>query len=193
MAQLSTQQEREQVEAARSGDVEAIAWLYERYSDRIYSYIYVKLGDHTEAEDVTSQVFLKMVEKIGEYKWQGAGFVAWLFRIAHNQVIDTQRNHFRRQHVSLDEKGMLLPTDGTKDGTDPQEYAERRDFLDQLRECFLHLSELQAQVITLRYAAGLSNPEIADIMSRSTNAVNSLHYEALKKLERLLTEKGYTR
>src|SRR5215210_7765288 len=117
------------VEAARGGDTDALGWLYEQYSDRIYSYVYVRLGDHAEAEDVTGQVFLKMIEKIGEFKWQGAGFAAWLFKIAHNQVIDTRRKHSRQQHVPMDGTGVLLPADGANDGTDPQLYAERRDFL----------------------------------------------------------------
>lgn len=193
MRRLDSKSEPDWVEAARVGDIDAVGWLYEQYSNRIYSYAYVRLGDHADAEDVTGQVFLKMIEKIGEFRWRGAGFAAWLFRIAHNQVVDAQRKQSRQHHLSLDGEGILLPSDGTKDGTDPHHYAERRDFLGHLRGCISQLSDLQAQVITLKYAAGLNNPEIAEVMSRSTNAVNSLHYEALKKLEKLLAEKGYTR
>lgn len=193
MRQSEEKHELDWVEAARKGDAAAVGWLYEQYSHRVYSYAYVKLRDHAEAEDVAGQVFLKMVEKIGDYKWQGAGFAAWLFRIAHNQIVDTQRKQYRRYHdVSIDGAGLVLPAKGGKDGTDPQAHAEKREFLDHLGGCIAQLSDLQAQVVLLKYAAGLSNPEIAEVLSRSTNAVNSLHYEALKKLARLLSEKGYT-
>ena len=180
------------VEAARNGDLEAVAWLYEQYSDRIYSYAFVRLGDHNDAEDVTSQVFLKMVEKIGEFRWQGAGFAAWLFRIAHNHVVDSQRRLTRHPSVPIeDERIGRLPGSSTL-GSDPQRYAEHKEFLHQLRQCIHELSDLQAQVVLLKYAAELSNPEISEILSRSTNAINSVHYDALKKLGKLLTEKGYT-
>src|SRR5436305_14750641 len=94
--------ERSWVESARAGDPEAIGWLYERYFDRIYKYIYLKIGDATEAEDITEQVFLKMLEAIGTFKWQGSSFASWLFRIAHNQVVDHVRRNSRHPQVPLD-------------------------------------------------------------------------------------------
>lgn len=187
MAQADIEQVRTWVALARNGDPEAIGSIYEYYSDRIYSYAYSKLGDPAEAEDVTQQVFLKMIEKLDGFEWQGPGFASWLFRIAHNQIIDTVRRHSRHPQVPMDVLGSLPSTDGI----DPPKYAERADFLYQLRTAMLKLSDLQAQVITLKYAAELSNSEVAEVMSRSKNAVNSLHYEALKNLEKHLTQSGY--
>lgn len=175
------------VELARNGDPEAIGWLYERFSDRVYSYAYLKLGDPTEAEDVAEQVFLKVIERIDRFTWQGSGFPAWLFRIAQNQVIDSLRGRSRHRQVPIEEAGELT----SPESADPQHYAERSDFLDHLRPAIAQLTDLQAQVISLKYAAGLRNAEIAEVMSRSANSVNALHYEALKKLERLLTREGY--
>ena len=182
------QHERGWIEKARAGESAAISWLYERYSTRVYSYAYVKLGDPDEAADVTQQVFLKVLEKLDGFQWHGAGFAAWLFRIAHNQIVDTQRRNARRQHLPIDAAGSML----SGDSTDPAKYAEGRDFLDRVRHAMLQLSELQVQVVTLRYAAELSNTEIAEVMSKTPNAVNSLHYEALKKLGTVLTAEGYT-
>ncbi|MEP6774860.1 MAG: sigma-70 family RNA polymerase sigma factor [Chloroflexota bacterium] len=189
MSQTDQSYELEQINQACHEDTKAIGWLYERYSRRIYSYIYARLGDHAESEDATERVFLKMIENVGAYEPKGAGFAAWLFRIAHNQVVDLQRRNGRRTFVPLDEAWYVQASPGS----DPCRQAELSDAREHLRMCISELSDLQACVITLRYAAELSNPEIADVMSRTTNAVNSLHYEALKHLGKLLAIKGYTR
>ena len=84
------------------GDPEAIGWLYERYFDRIYRYIFLKIGILPEAEDLTEQVFLKMLEAIANFRWQGSSFASWLFRIAHNQVVDNIRQRSRRPQVPID-------------------------------------------------------------------------------------------
>jgi RNA polymerase sigma-70 factor (ECF subfamily) len=130
-----------------------------------------------------------MIENISSYEPKGAGFAAWLFRIAHNQVVDIQRRSGRRTYVPLDQAWYVQASPGS----DPCRQAELADAREHLVDCISDLSDLQAQVITLRYAAELSNPEIAEVMSRTTNAVNSLHYEALKHLAKLLAGKGYTR
>lgn len=188
VAQQDISEELDLIRLAQVGDSDAIGALYELYCDRVYAYAYAKLGNHAAAEDVTSQVFLKMVEKIAGFNQQGAGFAAWLFRIAHNQLIDGIRWRARRPVVPLD----LAYTVVVADGNDPPQQAEKREFMDKLKIAIGELSELQAQVIILKYASELSNPEIAEVTGRSTNAVNSLHYEGLKKLRKVLEKKGYT-
>ncbi len=188
LPQQDDKSELELVESAREGDSQAIGALYERYSSRVYSYIYLRLGNRAEAEDVTGQVFLKMLEKLPDFRWQGAGFAAWIFRIAHNQTVDALRKRSRVNEFPIEAGSDLLASDGT----DPQRHAERSDTLAHLREAVARLSDLQAQVIVLKYAGELSNPEVAEIMSRTPNAVSSLHYEAIKNLGKILTEKGYT-
>ena len=185
--QDDTSEEKTLVDSACRGNIQSISRLYEQYASRIYSYIYLRVGNHAEAEDITGQVFLKLVEKLPEFRWQGSGFAAWLFRIAHNHTIDALRKRTRENQVPL-EMGGSLPA---HDGTDPQRHAERVDSLNHLRAAVSQLSELQAQVIVLKYGGELSNPEIADIMSRTTNAVSSLHYEAIKNLNKILLQKGY--
>src|SRR6266508_1594267 len=92
----------ELVRAAQAGDASSFGRLYERYFDKVYSYLSFKLGNATEAEDLAGQVFLKALESLGSYKWTVVPFQAWLFRIAHNQLVDTLRRRGRRPSGSLD-------------------------------------------------------------------------------------------
>ena len=182
-----TEDERSWVENARTGDPEAVGWLYERYFDRIYRYVHLKIGDPTEAEDITEQVFLKMLEAIGSFRWQGSSFASWLFRIAHNQVVDHVRQRSRRPQVSLDPIGAYLPSEGY----DPHHWAEQSDFRDHLKESITQLTDLQAQVISLKFGAGLTNAEIAAVMRRTEGAIKALQYSALQNLNKLMTLRGY--
>src|SRR3989440_5949250 len=86
-----TRQLRRLVERGQQGDRAALEELYLLHFDRIYSYLHMSLGNRHDAEDLTTQTFLKMLESIGRFKWQSAPFSAWLFRIAHNLAMD----HFR--------------------------------------------------------------------------------------------------
>lgn len=189
MAQESAQQndERSWVELARTGDPEAVGWLYERYFDRIYKYIYLKIGDATDAEDLTEQVFLKMIEAIHNFQWQGTTFAAWLYRIAHNQVVDTIRQHSRRPQTPLEPVVDVLPSE--KD--DPYKQAELSDSVAHLKEALGNLTELQAQVISLKFGMGLTNAEVAGILERTEGAVKALQYSALQNLGKAMALKGW--
>jgi RNA polymerase sigma-70 factor (ECF subfamily) len=175
------------VERARTGDPEAVGWLYERYFDRIYRYIYLKLGDPTEAEDLCEQVFVKMIESIGSFQWQGSNFASWLYRIAHNQVVDILRRYSRRPQVSLEPVGDTLQSERD----DPHHMAEQSDFRAHLAEAMTGLTELQAQVIALKFGAGLTNAEVAVLLDRTEGAVKALQFSALQNLQKILSRKGY--
>lgn len=174
--------ERTWVEQARAGDSTAVGYLYERYVDRIYRYILLKVGDPHEAEDLTGQVFVRMIEAIGGFQWQGVSFQAWLYRIAHNLVVDYLRQRSRRPQVALE------PLEGTllADGDDPYTWAEAADFRDHLRGALARLTDLQAQVITLKFGGGLSNAEVGRVLGRSEGAVKALQHSALANLNKLL-------
>jgi RNA polymerase sigma-70 factor, ECF subfamily len=179
--------ERDMVESARSGDPEAVGWLYERYFERIYRYIYLKIGNATEAEDLTEQVFLKMIEAIGSFQWQGSSFASWLYRIAHNQVVDTIRQNTRRPQTPLEPVSDTLPSD--KD--DPYAHAEQQDAKDHLREALNKLTDLQAQVILLKFGAGLTNAQVAEILERTEGAIKALQYSALQNLNKAMALRGW--
>ncbi len=179
--------ERSWVELARTGDPEAVGWLYEHYFDRIYKYIYIKVGDPTEAEDLTEAVFLKMIEAVHTFKWQGSTFASWLYRIAHNQVVDTIRRHARRPQTPLEPVVDVLPSERG----DPYRHAEQSDAKDHLLEAIDKLTDLQAQVIMLKFGAGMTNAEAAEVMDRTEGAIKALQYSALQNLNKAMTLKGW--
>lgn len=179
--------ERFYVELARTGDPEAVGWLYERYFDRIYRYIYLKIGDVADAEDLTEQVFLKMIEAVASFRWQGATFASWLYRIAHNQVVDTIRQRTRRPQTSLEPVAETLPSERG----DPYTHAETSNSHMHLREAMESLTELQAQVIMLKFGAGMTNAEAAEVLQRTEGAVKALQYSALQNLSKAMALKGW--
>jgi RNA polymerase sigma-70 factor (ECF subfamily) len=175
-------EERTWVEQARAGDSTAVGILYEHYVDRIYRYIVLKIGDPQEAEDLTGQVFVRMIEAIGGFQWQGVSFQSWLYRIAHNLVVDHLRQRARRPQVALDAlEGTLLA-----DGPDPYTWAEAADFREHLRGALGRLTELQAQVIALKFGGGLSNAEVGRVLGRSEGAVKALQHSALTNMSKWL-------
>jgi RNA polymerase sigma-70 factor (ECF subfamily) len=178
-ASRSEWRDEELVRAAQRGDVAAFGQVYERYFDKVYSYLSFKLGNPTEAEDLAGQVFLKAMESLRGYKWTGVPFQAWLFRIAHNLMVDNLRRRSKRTSEPLDE---ALP-DGRPDA-DPEERLAEKLTRQGLIEAVERLTELQRQVIHLKFAAGLSNAEVAHIMGKTEGAVKALQHAALQALQR---------
>jgi RNA polymerase sigma-70 factor, ECF subfamily len=178
------------IDAARHGDSAALSNIYERFCDRIYRYALFNLGDSQQAEDLCAQVFLKMMESVSRFEWRSGGndgqvnpasFSSWLYRIAHNLITDQQRREARRPAVPLDSVAHYLP-----DSKDPAHAAEETLFHEQLAQALEGLTDLQAQVIALKFSSGLSNAEVGQMLGRSEGAVKSLQYSALQKLHRLL-------
>ncbi|MGI8588249.1 MAG: sigma-70 family RNA polymerase sigma factor [Chloroflexia bacterium] len=181
---MQDDQEQEHVERAREGDPEAIGWLYDRYFDRIYRYVLFKVGSQEEAEDIAAGVFLRMVESIGSFQSRGSSFASWLYRIAHNQVVDLLRQKTRRPQVDIDPLAAML----TSEIGDPHAEAEAADMRGHLREALGQLTDLQAQVIALRFGGGLSNAEVGRVLGRTEGAVKSLQYSALQNLNKALQQ-----
>ncbi len=180
--------EQNWIELAGHGDVEAFGYLYERYADRIYRFALFRLSNHTDAEDVTEQVFVKMIEHISGFIWKGSGsFMAWLYRIAYNQVVDSVRRNMRHPEVDLETLQDFI----AEEGGDPQDYAEQQDFMRQVNNCMEELTELQLQVILLKYGAGMGNAEVAETLDRTSGTIATVHHQTLKKLRGLMKLKGY--
>jgi RNA polymerase sigma-70 factor (ECF subfamily) len=175
------QEERALVERAQAGDTAAYGDLYERHVDRIYSYVSFKLGDRTEAEDVTEQVFLRALESLGSYCWQGVPFSSWLFRIAHNQIVDHLRRRSRRPQTALDASMRE-----SSPAADPEGYLLKVLEREELVAAVGQLTPLQQQVILLRFAAELPTAEVARILGKSESAVKALQRAAIQKLQRRL-------
>lgn len=173
---------------AGEGDAEAIGFLYELYADRIYRFALLRLANPADAEDLTQRVFVKMIEHISSFNWKGPGsFTAWLYRIAYNQVVDSMRTSARRPQVALEP----IQDHVADDATDPHNYAEQQEFLGQVRNCMDELTELQLQVIMLRYGAELSRSEVAEMLDRTQDTVAVVQHQALKKLRGLMKLRGY--
>jgi RNA polymerase sigma-70 factor (ECF subfamily) len=173
------QDEESLVQRAKQRDQEAFARLYEEHFDRIYRYVVLRIGDKMEAEDVTQQVFLKALQSISSFKWKGVPFAAWLFRIAHNQVVDYLRKKGKRTAVPLDES--LVSGD-----SNPQQMAERSLDIEQLILATGRLTEAQREVISLRFAGGLPIAQVAKIMGKSQGAVKALQHSAIVTLRKVL-------
>lgn len=166
------------VRRAIEADSQAFAQLYDEHFDKIYRYIYLKVGDRGEAEDLTQQVFLKALEAIGRYKWRSIPFSAWLFRIARNQVIDYLRKRTRQMTMVLDERIV-------SDGTDPVVVTERRLEVQELLANLEKLSPAQREVIYLRFIAEFPIAEVAKTLGKSEGAVKALQYNAVVALRKL--------
>jgi RNA polymerase sigma-70 factor (ECF subfamily) len=174
--------ERNLAERVAKHDSKAFAELYKRYVDRIYRYIYFKSGRTDDAEDLTAQVFLKAWEAVTSYRWEGYPFSTWLYRIAHNQVIDYYRTH--REHLPLD-------TAQTREGgIDPLEAAQLTFTAIKVQAALRHLTSDQERVITLRFLEGYSTKEVAAIMRKDADSVRALQHRGLRALQSWVGEEN---
>jgi RNA polymerase sigma-70 factor, ECF subfamily len=165
------------VEQAQRGERQALEELYLLHFDRIYSYLHLSLGNRHDAEDLTTQTFLKMLESIGRFRWQSAPFSAWLFRIAHNLAMD----HFRsRRRVRTEEDVPELP--GAEESSAEDQALDSLGDAGML-ELMERLSADQRQVLTLKFLFGFANAEVADILDKTEGAVKSLQHRALASLQ----------
>ncbi len=170
------------VRRAQQGHSEAFAGLYEAFYDKIYRYVMFKTGDTLEAEDLTEEVFLRMLESIDSFKWQGYPFTSWLFRIAHNLVIDYYRKSGRQKKTSLDDAMRVVGSDGV----DVDRKLDIELSIKEVKDAMGGLTQLQQEVLSLRFAGGLSVAETAEAMGKKENAVKALQHAAIKKLRTLL-------
>ena len=171
------------VRAAQGGDAAAFGQLYERYFEKIYGYLAFKAGASADAEDLAGQVFLRALEAISSYRWTGTPFQAWLFRIAHNLLVDSLRRHARRPSEPLDD---TFP-DGARIA-DPEGWLVEKVTRESLLLAIEHLTDLQRHVITLKFGAGLSNAEVAHVLGRTEGAVKALQHSGLRSLQRRLSK-----
>ena len=168
------------VERAQRGDEEALEQLYLLHFDRIFSYLHMSVGNRHDAEDLTTQVFVKMLESIGKFRWRSAPFSAWLFRIAHNLAMD----HFRANKRWQPEEEVPEPDPG--DGSAAEEEALEAIGRQSMLELIEKLSHEQQQVLTLKFVFNFSNAEAATILDKTEGAIKSLQHRALASLQRQL-------
>ena len=170
---------RDLVARGQQGDRDALEELYLIHFDRIYSYLHVSVGNRHDAEDLTTQTFLKMLEKIGSFRWQSAPFSAWLFRIAHNLAMD----HFRARRRWQPEEEVPEPPAHEAEPSAELE-AMRTIGRESMLKLIEDLSPEQQQVLTLKFVFNLPNAEVAAILDKSQGAIKSLQHRALVSLQK---------
>jgi RNA polymerase sigma-70 factor (ECF subfamily) len=179
---ISAREAAELVAQAQQGDQMAFATLYEQYRPLVYRFLRRRLdGSDEVVEDLTEDVFVKLYEKLDRYVERGLPFTAWLYRIAHNQLVDFVRTLPRHIAQSLD---------ACMDVAEHQATAEYRSVLDRetLEPALARLTAEQRQAVQLRFLQGMSVAETAAAMQRSEEAVKKLQARALANLRRYLVE-----
>jgi RNA polymerase sigma-70 factor (ECF subfamily) len=160
------------IDQAKAGDREAVRYLYLRFAPNVYGYARSLVRDEHEAEDVTQQVFARLMTALARYEDRGVPFSAWILRITHNMAID----HMRRRLVLCDETTVPEESDDERS----------REISTALRDALEELPETQRQVVVMRHLGGYSPGEIAGSIGRSQDSVHGLHHRARRALRRRL-------
>jgi RNA polymerase sigma-70 factor (ECF subfamily) len=175
----------ELIRRSQSYDKAALSELFDIYYPKIYNYGLVQLHDVQAAEDLASDVMLRVLESVSRYQARGVPFSAWVFRIARNRLVDIQRRSHRRREVGLQESIMTSVSGGS-----PHNAVERA--IDFGEVCFAlgRLTEAQEQVIVLRFIKDLDVATVARILGRSESAVKSIQFRALTALRQIMQSRG---
>lgn len=171
------------VARAIKGDVDAFGDLYERHMMSIYRYVYYRIGEVREAEDLTETIFVKAWRSLRSFKLGKASFRTWIFRVARNSLID----HFRTYKEELE-----LPEDAALRSPFPQPEEEiiEMEKSEQIAQAIQRLNPHYQEILTLRFINEMSHEEAAQVMGKSAGAVRVLQYRALKALQQQLEQKG---
>jgi RNA polymerase sigma-70 factor (ECF subfamily) len=169
------------IRRAQEGEPNVVGDIYERYQRGIFSFIYYRVGDLHTAEDLTSEVFLRMIEKLPKFSGRSLTFQAWLFQIARNLSID----HYRRRSIR---KNVQLVDDYPEGGDEPLEMVSKELTSEKLYHALVKLPENQRDVIVMRFIVGMPVTEVAQTLHKSDNSVKGLQRRALQSLREFLDE-----
>ena len=169
------------VDKAADGNFDAFGNLYSIYLDRIYRYIYYHVKDRMMAEDITEEVFVKAWKAIRSCRGRGSTFSSWIYRIAHNHMVNSQRNNSRS--ISMGMESLVSVSDRRQKVENKTDRYELTELLDEL-------PLNQKQVLILKFLEGMSNSEIAKIMNKSEGAIRILQMRGLSSLRQNITAGG---
>ena len=174
----------ETLAAAKRLEPAAVAAVYDAFADPIFRYVSFRVRSPEDAEDLTDQVFLKMIEALPAYDDRGLPFAAWLYRIARNLIVDRSRRSAR------DAEALSESLEARGDGSDP--FAAAVGTLDReaVRTAMASLTDEQRQVVVLRFIEGWEVDEVAQAMGRKPGAIHALQHRALGALQRALVRAG---
>jgi RNA polymerase sigma-70 factor (ECF subfamily) len=168
------------IQRAQAGEADAIAEIYRQHAPQIFRFFYFRLRDQSVAEDLTGEVFLRMVQGLPQYKDYGPPIGAWLFRMARDRLVDYYRQH-QRAGEELPEQ-MHDPQPGLE--TQAVDHSEQQHLMRSLET----LTDEQQLVVQLRFVDGLSVEETAKVLNKSAGAVRALQHRALRGLAEKLRE-----
>lgn len=171
----TSQLTRQAISRAKAGDAEGLHYLYVRYADDVLRYVTSVVRDHHEAEDITQNVFAKLMTAIGKYQQREVPFDAWILRVARNAALD----HLRAKRAIPTEEVRLTDTGRAQTGLDRGR---------ALREALEALPEEQREVLVLRHIVGLSPVEIAGTLDKTESSVHGLHHRGRRSLRANLAE-----
>jgi RNA polymerase sigma-70 factor (ECF subfamily) len=166
------------VRRAQAGDREALGFLYVRYADNVCGYVRSIVHDSHEAEDVTQQVFAKLIGVIGKYEEREVPFLAWILRVARNMAVD----HLRRSRA--------VPVEEVRGSESARDGHARAERMRDLQEALAELPPDQREVLVLRHFAGLTPGEIATRTNRSESSIHGLHHRGRRTLTAELQSRG---
>lgn len=174
------------VALAKEGDRAAFAQLYRTYLPAVYKFLFYRLGNKAQTEDMTAEVFLRALRKIGDFTWTGADFGAWLMRIARNLVLDEAKSSRARLEVLNDE----MPEDAAGENAPAENAAMERFTNVEVYKAIKRLRPDQQEVITLRFLHGMGVQDVARVMNKKEGTVRTLQFRGLKALEKILVARG---
>jgi RNA polymerase sigma-70 factor (ECF subfamily) len=160
---------------------EAIGELYDRYNEQVFRYVWARVYDRNSAEDLTGEVFVRMVANLPKYRPTSTPFLAWLYRIAHNLVIDHYRKEENKRELHLDQVDQLL-----LDTNNPADMTEDKMFYNRVKIALLEINPTWQEVIVLRFLMGMSLQEVAVTLGKSVGAVKVAQHRGLKELRNVL-------
>ena len=172
------------IDCAVKGDLNAFSHLYQDNVQKIYNYIFYRIGNIYEAEDLTARVFQRALKHISKYKNKGVPFSAWLYRIAHNLVANWYRDNSRRKEIPIDDNMNLM-----QEVELPETALIHTQEIDKLLLVIRSLSSDRQLLIILKYIEKMTNAEIAEIMGKSEGAIKSLYHRTLLELKSKLVNK----
>jgi RNA polymerase sigma-70 factor (ECF subfamily) len=161
---------------------DAVAQLYETHYGRVARYIYARIGSRDDAEDLAGEVFMRAIQSADRYTPTGAPLEAWIFRIAHNLVVDYLRKKGRRPVQVELEKALPVASGGSS----PSEIVERTQEVERLKEAMQQVSGAQRQVLSLRFGAEMTSEQVANVLDKKPGAVREMQSAAIKRLRRIL-------
>ena len=178
--------ERQLVLKAQDGDAEAFGRIYDGYVERIYRFVFFRVDDQQTAEDLTSQVFLKAWSNLDRFEFTRTPYIAWLYTIAHNTVID----HYRTRKVTTALEDVQLSQPDDAEAVENQ--IDLTVEMQTIKAAMQSLTEDQQQVLHLRFIEGMSNTEIAQQLGKREGAIRALQMRGLQALAKQLAEKMVT-